>query len=101
MKNFLTSLKDPSLVCNFQSFFGVKKVTEIENVKEGSWIAEEIEEAACNKNSASYRNDGIVKINDSLNGHIPKGKDSSHNIVYYKVIHHYFLHLIYNALIFR
>ena len=37
----MTVLKDSELVWQFQSFFGVKKVGQIENVKDGPWVVQD------------------------------------------------------------
>ena len=41
MRNILTILKDSELVWQFQQFFGVRKVEQIEHVEGGPWVVRE------------------------------------------------------------
>ena len=100
MRNFLKPLQDPSLVCQFQSYFGVEKLAEVENVKNGAWIASEVADKRqdiINELGKDYGDISYLKHskendktpNGSLNGHstsrINSGKEKDHNTVYYKV----------------
>ena len=105
MRNFLSFLQDPSLVCRFQSYFGVEKVAEIEHVKNGSWIATEIQEnhperkgvfrsqggsdniskITLNENGARSSKRKEKEVNGLVSRKNTNGKSKDHNIMYYRV----------------
>ena len=88
----VSTLQDPSLVCRFQSYFGVVKLAEVENDKKYSWVATEVKgKYAEIKKDVTENHNGIrsSKIKDvsNGNGHVctEDTKEQNQNIVYYRV----------------
>ena len=92
MRNIVSTLQDPSLVCRFQSYFGVIKLAEVENDKKYSWVATEVKgkyaeiEKDSTENHNGIRSSKIKDVSNG-NGHVctEDTKEKNQNIVYYRV----------------
>eukprot|EP00092_Neocalanus_flemingeri_P036255 GFUD01039474.1.p1 GENE.GFUD01039474.1~~GFUD01039474.1.p1 ORF type:complete len:431 (+),score=81.96 GFUD01039474.1:234-1526(+) len=106
MRNLFTFLQDPSLVCQFQAYFGVEKIAEVEHVKSGSWIATELGEDCLDMSKKIDKSkdvtNNILETAQNQNG-IRSSKrkeqdntnqnDKGQNVVYYKITNRFWYHL--------